>query len=171
MIRSGHGNPEASPLCLPVHVSYRMDPEIPVQSARRRGGRILENQDRRSEKEVSGDRVLRTKYPTGPHPSGGQFSSEIQHFESGADHKTKYGEGAVGEVRIHTGAVLTARGDVVGRIFRQHSGLGRANDIAICKASGKRRPRTSEACVGLNAPDVSPGIGYSHLRKSTDVSP
>ena len=31
MIESGHGNKEASPLCIQVYVSYGMDSEIQVQ--------------------------------------------------------------------------------------------------------------------------------------------
>ena len=31
MIESGHGNPETSPLCIQVYVSYGMDPKISVQ--------------------------------------------------------------------------------------------------------------------------------------------
>lgn len=42
--------------------------------------------------------------------------------------------------------------------YRKHSGLGRTDDNAICEVPGKRRLRTSEACIGLNAPDVSPGL-------------
>ena len=158
MIESGRGDPEASPLCLPVHVSYRVDPKISIQGAGQRGRRVSEDQDGRGEEAVPGDRVRGTKYPAGPHPHGDQFSSQIQHRQGGPGHQTKHGEGAVGEVRIHTGTILQTWGDVVGWIFRKHSGLGRTDDTAIREVPGKRRLRTSEACIGLNAPDVSPGL-------------
>ena len=57
MIESGRGDPKASPLCLPMHVSNRVDSEVPIQGARQRGGRVPEDQDGRGEKEVHGNRA------------------------------------------------------------------------------------------------------------------
>jgi hypothetical protein len=62
--------------------------------------------------------------PAGPYPPGGVLPSKIQHIEGGSDHKTEYGESVVGEVRFHSGAILWQGRDMVGWIFREHSGLG-----------------------------------------------
>ncbi len=40
MIESGYGNPEASPLCLQLYVSYGMDPKISVQGTCKGSWRI-----------------------------------------------------------------------------------------------------------------------------------
>ena len=92
MIKSGHGDKEASPLCVPVHVSHRMDTTVSIQSADQGGRRVSDDQDGRDSEEIPGDRVRATKYPAGPYPPGGVLPSKIQHIEGGSDHKTEYGK-------------------------------------------------------------------------------
>ena len=50
--------------------------------------------------------------------------SKIQHIEDGSDYKTEHGESVVGEVRFNWGAILWQGRDMLGWIFREHSGLG-----------------------------------------------
>jgi len=47
---------------------------------------------------------------------------------------------------------------MVGWIFREHSGLGRKDDLGVRQASGERRLRTSEACP-LGIPGRKSGVG------------
>jgi len=124
MIKSRHGDKEASPLCVPVHVSHRMDTTVSIQSTDQGGRRVSDDQDGRDSEEIPGDRVRATKYPAGPYPPGGVLPSKIQHIEGGSDHKTEHGESVVGEVRFHSGAILWQGRDMVGWIFCEHSGLG-----------------------------------------------
>jgi putative transposase len=60
--------------------------------------------------------------------------------------KQNTGRGVVREVRIHQEAVLGTRRDMVGWIFREHSGLGRKDDPGVREVSGERRLRASFAC-------------------------
>ena len=69
MIKSGHGDKEASLLCVPVHVSHRMETTVSIQSTDQGGRRVSDDQDGRDSEEIPGDRVRATKYPAGPYPS------------------------------------------------------------------------------------------------------
>jgi len=158
MIESGRGDTKASPLCVQMHVSHRLDSQIPVQRVGRWGRRVPKDQDGRGKKDVPGNRVSGTKYPIRPRAYRDQLSAQVQYCESGPGHQTEHWAGSVRKVRIHQEAVLGTRGYLVGWIFREHSGLGRKDDPGVYQASGKRRLRTSEACP-LGIPGRKSGVG------------
>jgi len=158
MIESGRGDTKASPLCVHMYVSHRLDSPIPVQRPGRWGRRVLEDQNGRGTKNVPGNRVSGTKYPIRPRAYRDQLSAKVRYCESGPDHQTEHGAGVVRKVRVYQEAVLGTRGDLVGWIFREHSGLGRKDDSGVYQTSGKRRLRTSEACP-LGIPGRKSGVG------------
>ena len=158
MIESKRGYPETSPLCIQMHVSHRLDPQISIQNPGGRCRRVPEDQDGRGSKNVPGNRVSGTKYPIRPRAYRDQLSTQVQYCEGGPDHQTEHGAGSVREVRIHQEAVLGTRRDMVGWIFREHSGLGRKDNPRVCQTSGTRRLRTSEACP-LGIPGRKSGVG------------
>ena len=95
MIESKRGDTKASPLYIQMHVSHRLDTQIPIQRAGRRGRRIPEDQNGRGSKTVSRNRVSGTKYPIRLRAYRDQFSAQVQYCESGPDHQTEHGAGVV----------------------------------------------------------------------------
>jgi len=95
LIKSGRGDTKASPLCLQMHVSYRLDTQIPIQHLGRWGRRVPKDQDGRGTKDAPRNRVSGAKYPIRPRAYRDQFSAQVQYCESGPDHQTEHGAGVV----------------------------------------------------------------------------
>lgn len=158
MIESKRGYPKTSLLCLQMHVSHRLDPQISIQNSSGRCRRVSEDQDEGVSKNISGNRLSETRYLIRLRAYRDQLSTQVQYCEAGLDQQTEHGAGSVREVRIHQETVPGPKGDMIGWIFREHSGLGRKGNPRVCQTSGTRRFRTNEACP-LEIPGRKSGIG------------